>query len=76
MADQISELKEGEAVFFTFPNSGVMFQRVPKDIMDKINEVVDNHIDTNFENAVEAGYKLLLTHIPNQGVLFPDLEFF
>lgn len=58
MADQISELKEGEAVFFTFPNSGVMFQRVPKDIMDKINEVVDNHIDTNFENAVEAGYKL------------------
>lgn len=58
MADQISELKEGETVFFTFPNNGVVFQRVPKIYMDRIKKVTNDLVDSDFENAKEAGYKL------------------
>lgn len=58
MADQISNLKEGETVFFTFPNSGIVFQRVPKLYMDRINKVTQEAVDTDFENTKEAGYKL------------------
>ena len=58
MADQISNVKEGETVFFTFPNNGMVFQRVPKLYMDRINKITQSMVDTDFETAKEAGYKL------------------
>ena len=58
MADQITKLEEGQALFFTFPNTGIIFQRVPKEIMDPVNKVVQKLLDENFENGVKANYKL------------------
>jgi hypothetical protein len=58
MADQITNLKDGEAIFFTFPNTGVIFQRVPKEIMDKVNAVIQKLLDNDFKNGVKANYKL------------------
>lgn len=58
MADQISNLTSDQALFYTFPNSGVLFHRVPDDIMSKVNEVTDAAVANNFEGSVEAGYKL------------------
>ena len=58
MADAITELQEGQALFYTFPNNGVLFQRVPKDIMDRVNKVVQKLIDDNFQNGIKANYKL------------------
>lgn len=58
MADQITALQEGEALFHTFPNSGVIFQRVPKEIMDRVNSVIQKLIDGEFKNGVKANYKL------------------
>lgn len=58
MADQISGLEPGQALFFTFPNTGIVFQRVPKEIMDPINTVVQKLLDDNFETGVKANYKL------------------
>lgn len=56
--DQIASLEEGQALFFTFPNTGVLFQRVPKEIMDPINAVIQKLLDTNFKTGVKANYKL------------------
>jgi hypothetical protein len=58
MADDISNLKEGEALFYTFPNTGILFSRVPKEIMDRVNKVIQKLIDTDFKNGVKANYKL------------------
>jgi Putative 2OG-Fe(II) oxygenase len=58
MADQISNLQGDQALFYTFPNSGVLFHRVPEDIMSKVREVTNGAVDKEFEGSVEAGYKL------------------
>lgn len=58
MADQITRLEEGQALFFTFPNSGVLFQRVPKEIMDPVNKVVQKLMETDFKEGKKANYKL------------------
>jgi len=53
MADQISNLTSDQAVFYTFPNNGVLFSRVPDDIMNKVYEITDGAVAKNFEGAVE-----------------------
>jgi len=58
MADQISNLQGDQALFYTFPNNGVVFHRVPEDIMSKVREVTDGAVEKEFEGSVEAGYKL------------------
>lgn len=58
MADQISNLQGDQALFYTFPNNGVVFHRVPEDIMSKVREVTNGAVEKEFEGSVEAGYKL------------------
>lgn len=58
MKDQISSLHDDQALFFTFPNNGVLFHRVPKEIMSKVREVTDGMIASNFEDGLKANYKL------------------
>lgn len=58
MADHISELHGDQALFFTFPNNGVLFSRVPEDIMSEVTKVTDGLVERNFEGGMEAGYKL------------------
>lgn len=58
MADQISELHGDQALFFTFPNNGVLFSRVPEDIMAEVTKVTDGLVERNFEGGLQAGYKL------------------
>lgn len=58
MADQISELHGDQALFFTFPNNGVLFSRVPEDIMSEVTKVTDGLVERNFEGGLQAGYKL------------------
>jgi len=58
MKDQFSSLTEDTALFFQFPNNGVLFHRVPKVVMDRVHEVTDGLVEKNFKDGVEAGYKL------------------
>jgi hypothetical protein len=58
MADQISSLQGDQALFYTFPNNGVLYHRVPDDIFAKVREVTDGLVEKNFEGGVKAGYKL------------------
>jgi len=58
MQDQISSLHGDQALFFTFPNNGVLFHRVPDEIMTKVRQVTDDMIASNFEDGVKANYKL------------------
>jgi len=58
MKDQISSLQGDQALFFTFPNNGVLFHRVPVDIMDQVRQVTDSMIEKKFEGGIKAGYKL------------------
>ena len=39
MSDSIASLNGDQALFFTFPNSGVLFHRVPEDLMTKVWDV-------------------------------------
>ena len=57
-ADQISSLQGDQALFFTFPNNGVLFHRVPEEIMSKVHEVTDGLVARDFEGGMQAGYKL------------------
>jgi len=58
MKDQISSLQGDQALFFTFPNNGVVFHRVPDDLMSKVKDVTNKAVENGFEGSVEAGYKL------------------
>jgi len=58
MQDQISTLEGEQALFFTFPNNGVLFSRVPDEIFSKVKDVTEGLMNNNFEGGVKAGYKL------------------
>jgi hypothetical protein len=58
MADAISSLQGDQALFYTFPNNGVVFHRVPEEIMSKVRDVTNSLVDKDFEGGMEAGYKL------------------
>lgn len=56
--DKLSNLAPGEAAFYRFPNSGVIFARVPKDVMDQVDAVIQKMLDTDFKGQRKANYKL------------------
>lgn len=58
MADHISSLHGDQCIFYTFPNNGVLFHRVPDEIFSKVQSVTEGLMNRDFEGGVKAGYKL------------------